>query len=187
VLEQVARAGLRQPGAHDHEHIDAWLEKLNPEAAVIMFGTNDLGEVPAKEYEEKTRVVVERCLAGGTIPLLTTLPPRSGRLKESRHFAEIVRRIAREQKVPLVDYFEAIVNRRPDDWDGTLPKFKEAGAKDVYAVPTLISGDGVHPSNPQQHRDFSEEALRSNGFGLRNYVTLLSYAEVIRWVLRAEK
>src|SRR5262245_49464834 len=35
-----------------HENLDKWLEKLNPEAAVIMFGTNDLGPLQLKEYEE---------------------------------------------------------------------------------------------------------------------------------------
>src|SRR5262245_34028143 len=29
-----------------HENVDAWLKKLNPEVAVMMFGTNDLGSVP---------------------------------------------------------------------------------------------------------------------------------------------
>src|SRR5438128_895922 len=49
--------------------------KSGPKAAVIMFGTNDLGQLPAKEYEEKLRAVVERCLDNGTMPILTTIPP----------------------------------------------------------------------------------------------------------------
>lgn len=165
-----------------HANVDQWLKKLNPEAAVIMFGTNDLGQVPAKEYEDKVRAVVERCLANGTVPILTTIPPRSGRLEASRQFADIVRMVAKEKQTPLIDYFAETLTRRPDDWDGALPKFKDAPG-DVYQVPTLIARDGVHPSNPAKYRDFSDESLRHNGYGLRSYVTLMRYAEVIRKVL----
>lgn len=168
-----------------HANVDAWMKKLNPEVALIMFGTNDIGQVPVKEYEEKTRDVVERCLQNGTIVILSTIPPRSGRFKESRQLAEIVRKIAKEKQVPLIDYFDETLKRRPDDWDGALPKFKDAPG-DVYQVPTLISRDGVHPSNPQKYRDFSEESLRHNGFGLRSYLALMSYADVIRKVLQPE-
>jgi hypothetical protein len=56
-----------------------------------------------------------------------------------------------------------------------------------YDVPTLIARDGVHPSNPQKFADdYSDEGLQSNGFVLRNYVTLLSYADVIRRVLEPD-
>jgi len=52
-------------------------------------------------------------------------------------------------------------------------------------VPTLISGDGVHPSNPKQWEgDYSEDGLKHNGFVLRSYVVLRSYADVIRSVLQ---
>jgi hypothetical protein len=86
--------------------------------------------------------------------------------------------------VPVVDYFEAILSRRPDDWDGSLPQFG-GGKGDVYDVPTLIAGDGIHPSNPRRFAgDYSEAGLRSSGYGLRNYLTLLGYAEVIERVLR---
>jgi hypothetical protein len=170
------------------DNVAAWLTRLNPEAAVMMFGTNDIGQVPLKEYEAKMRTVVERCLQNGTVVILTTIPPRSGHFEESRNYAAAVRKIAKEKQVPLIDYFEEIVRRRPDDWDGTLPKFKnEETEKDVYQAPTLISRDGVHPSYPSKHRDYSEESLRTSGFSLRNYLTLMKYAEVIRWVLDAGK
>jgi len=166
-----------------HDNVDKWLQKHNPETVLIMFGTNDLGTLQVKEYEEKTRAVVERCLKNGTVVILSTLPPRSGLQEKAKTFAEAARRIAKEQKVPFVDYFEEVLQRRPDDWDGTLPKFKEF-AKDVYQAPTLIAADGVHPSNPKQFQDYSEESLKSNGYALRSYLTLLAYADVIRHVLQ---
>jgi lysophospholipase L1-like esterase len=169
-----------------HDNIDKWLDKHNPEAAVIMFGTNDLGPLELKEYEEKTRQVVEKCLKNGTVPILTTIPPRSGRLDKARQFAEAVQRIAKDLQVPVIDYFGECLKRRPDDWDGALPKFKDTPGG-VYEVPTLISGDGIHPSNPSKYRDYSEESLKHNGYLLRNYLTVMMYGEVVRQVFQPGK
>src|SRR5207249_2393982 len=63
-------------------------------------------------------------------------------------------------------------------WDGALRKF---AAFEGYEAPTLISRDGVHPSFPKQYQnDYSPEALRRCGYGLRSYLTLLKYAEVLK-------
>jgi len=166
------------------DNVEKWLKKLNPETALIMFGTNDLGPVPLEEYEAKTRQVVQKCLDNGTVVILSTLPPKHGQDAKAKACVEAVRKIARDMGVPLCDYYQAILDRRPDDWDGAAEKFKGT-VKDVYQVPTLISGDGVHPSNPKQWQgDYSAEGLKHNGFVLRNYVVLRSYAEVIREVLK---
>ncbi len=166
-----------------HQNVEQWLKRLNPEAVVIMFGSNDVGQMGVEEYERKTREVVRRCLTNGTVVILTSMPPRSGRLDESWQFIEAARTIARDEKVPLINYFAEILSRRPEDWDGSLAKFKGSPG-DEYQVPTLIARDGVHPSNASKYvNDFSEEALRTNGFSLRNHLTLLAYAEVIEKVL----
>jgi hypothetical protein len=168
-----------------HDNVDKWLKKLNPEAAVILFGTNDLGGVPLDEYEKKLRVVVKKCLDNGTVVILTTLPPRHGLADKAKKFAEAARKVAKDLRVPLCDYHAEILKRRPDDWDGAADKFKGFA---TYEVPTLISRDGVHPSNPRKYAgDYSAEGLKSNGYVLRNYVTLNSYAAVIRHVLKARK
>ncbi len=164
------------------QNVDTWLKGLNPEVAILMFGTNDLNELDLQEYEGKTREVVRKCLDNGTIVILSTIPPRHGRAEKAAAFAEAVRRIARELKVPLSDYHAEILKRRPEDWDGGLEKFSQYQG---YDVPTLISRDGVHPSNPEQYRgDYSEEGLKHNGYSLRNYLSLLKYAEVIERFLR---
>lgn len=169
------------------ENVDNWLKALNPDAAVIMFGTNDLGGVSLVDYEQATRQVVQKCLDNGTVPLLTTPPPRSGRFEDSKKFAEAVRKVAAELKVPLIDYWSAVTERRPSDWDGAMEQFKDPDDRNEYNVETLISRDGVHPSFPEKYRgDFSEEALKRNGYNLRTYVTLLGYADVIRHVLKPQ-
>lgn len=165
------------------EHLATWLQKLNPEVAVVMFGTNDLSYVPSEEYEAKTRAVVHKCYENGTIPLLTTIPPRHGLEDRSAEFAEIVRKIAREMKTPLIDYHAEILRRRPDDWNGALPQFRDAPG-DEYNVPTLVARDGVHPSNPRNFQDYSDRSQSHNGYVLRNALTLKIYASIIRNVLR---
>jgi hypothetical protein len=167
------------------DNIDAWLKKLNPECAVIMFGTNDITRSDVKSFDKQMRAVVEKCLKNGTVVILTTIPPRAGQEDKAKAFAESARTIAADLKLPLIDYHAEILKRRPDDWNGALPKFKEF-AKDVYQVPTLVSGDGVHPSNPSKFADYSEESLKSNGYQLRNVLTLRAYADVVKLVLTAK-
>jgi len=164
-----------------HQNVDKWLKDLNPEVALMMFGTNDVGSLELKDYETKTREVVQKCLDNGTILILSTIPPKHGQAEQAAVFADAVRKIAREMKVPLTDYHAEILKRRPDDWDGAAKEFSQY--RD-YDVPTLISRDGVHPSNPQKYaNDYSAEGLRSNGFGLRSYLALMKYAEVIEKAL----
>ena len=164
------------------ENIDAWLKRLNPETAVLMFGTNDLDELSEDEYRAALRDVARRCLNNGTIVILSTIPPRHNMADKAAAFADAARGVAEELSLPLVDYHAEILKRRPDDWDGGLDKFARY---EGYDVPTLISRDGVHPSAPKRYAgDYSNEGLRSHGFGLRNYLTLMAYAEVIEALQR---
>lgn len=169
-----------------HANVDQWLKKLNPEVALIMFGTNDLGPLNVQEYEAKTRQVVQKCLDNGTIVILSTIPPRHGADAKVKTFVQAVRKVATDMKVPLCDYYKAVMDRRPKDWSGALAAFKSVPGG-TYDVPTLISRDGVHPSNPGKWGgDYSAEGLRHNGFLLRSYVVLRSYDEVIRKVLKPQ-
>jgi lysophospholipase L1-like esterase len=164
------------------KNLDNWLRQWNPEAAILMFGTNDLNNVGVADYEATLEDVVRRCLDNGTVVILSTIPPRHGREEKAAEFAAAAGRVAGKLEVPLVDFHAEILDRRPDDWDGALDKFREHQG---YDVPTLIARDGVHPSNPKQHQaDYSAEALNRNGFSLRNHLVLGKYAEVIRSVLR---
>ncbi len=167
------------------DNVDKWLKKLNPECVLIMFGTNDLGGVSVADYEKYTRQAVQKCLDNGSVVILSTIPPRHGADAKVKQFVEVVYKVAQDLKVPVCDYYQAVMDRRPEDWSGALEKFKDPARKDEYQVPTLISADGVHPSNPQQWvGDYSAEGLKHNGYVLRNYVVLHSYAEVISKVFQ---
>jgi hypothetical protein len=159
------------------ENVDTWLRTLNPEVALIMFGSNDLTNLEPAEYRARLRAVVQCCLDNGTVVILSTIPPRHGLEEKAAAFAGAAREVARELTVPLVDYHAEIRKRRPDDWDGASVRFREYRG---YDVPTLISRDGVHPSAPVQFRgDYSDEGLKSHGYNLRNHLVLMAYAEVL--------
>jgi lysophospholipase L1-like esterase len=159
------------------EHVDEWLAALNPETVLIMFGTNDLHSVPVDEYQDKTRQVVRKCLDNGTVVILSAIPPRHGFAEKAAVYADAVRGIAREMKVPLIDFHAEVLKRRPDDWDGAAEKFAEY---EGYDVPTLLARDGIHPSNPQKYQDdYSAEGLACSGYALRSYLSLMKYGEVI--------
>ena len=167
------------------EHVDQWLKDLNPETVVLMFGTNDVaGGVTVEAFAKTTRGVVQKCLDNGSVVILTTIPPRSGGVEQTERFAAAAREIAKDMDLPLIDYHAEVLRRRPDDWDGAQPAFKDEAGGDVYNVTTLISGDGVHPSAPAKYADdFSDEALSRHGYNLRSHLTLLAYADVIGRVL----
>lgn len=168
-----------------YENIAQWLKNLNPEVALIMFGTNDLHTLEWEEYYIKLREVVQRCLNNGTVVILSTIPPRHGFEQKAEKFVQAIRKVAQQLRVPLIDFYAEILKRRPKDWDGALEAFK---SYEGYDVPTLIARDGIHPSHPQKYQnDYSAEALNHCGYSLRNYLTLLKYAEVIEKVLKAER
>jgi len=149
------------------KNIDGWQKKMNPEAAVIMFGTNDRGRICPPQYTEYMAASIRRMLADGTVPMLTTIPPPAD---ESYRLA--VLSIAAGLKVPVIDYNAEMYRRRGDDW---------SGKKDP---PGLISRDGCHPSHPAKYQfAFSEEALNRNGYLLRDYMTIRMYYQVITKVL----
>ena len=159
------------------ENVTTWLAKLDPEVALVQFGSNDLHEFQVVEYRQRLRSVVRKCLDHGTVVILSTIPPRHGFEAKSSSFAEAARQVARELHVPLIDYHAEILRRRPKDWDGASEAFR---AYEGYEVPTLVARDGLHPSAPQRYRnDYSVEALRCHGYDLRSYLVLMSYAEVI--------
>ncbi len=146
-----------------------WLNKLQPELAVVMWGTNDLGPYDVATYTSNMRQVIQQCKAFGTIPLLTTIPPRAGYVDKSAQFAQAMRDLAIEQEVPLIDYHQEILARQPGTaWQGTL-----------------ISSDGVHPSwSGATAQDFSESSLNTNGYLLRNWVTLHGIWDVYQQILQ---
>ncbi|MBM4031930.1 MAG: hypothetical protein FJ291_09110 [Planctomycetes bacterium] len=157
--------------------IEGWLKKLNPEVALVMWGTNDTYQGPRPpKYTDNLRLIIQACLDNGTVPVLYTIPPKGDQAGNAKNtqlvetFVEAARSVAAEKKVPLVDFYKEIMSRQPTEFHKTL------------------LGDGLHPSFPQAYQqDFSEEALKQSGYTLRNYLTLKALWEVHQKVLSQGK
>lgn len=147
--------------------MDSVLERQQPEAALILVGTNDIsgGAVP-EGYREGLRKVVQKCLEAHCVPLLNTIPPRRGREEAVEAANRVIREVALESKVPLADFHAECVRRRPGQtWDNTL-----------------ISQDGIHPSGGEVNV-YTEENLKTCGYALRNWVNFLAVRELYFRVL----
>ena len=174
-----------QTAAWGLENVDGWLATLKPEVVLIMFGTNDIRRGTLEAHEKNLRALIGKCLDNGVVVILSTIPPMHGFDEKVRRTVAVQRRIAAEMKVPLIDLHAHVLNRRPNDWDGSLAPFEGFSQ---WEVPTLISKDGVHPSNPRAWQsDYTEEGLARNGNVLRTYLALMAYAEVIDVVIHGRE
>jgi hypothetical protein len=141
------------------------LENDNPEVAIVMFGTNDMNRGTPEEvgFAENLDRFVRTLMENGTVPILSTLPPKQGMPRKVREYNAVIQRIAHEHHLPLIDYYGAVMRRRPLGW-----------------YRTLIIGDGVHPSYPEAfQKDMTERGLRESGFTLRNYLALQAVLSVL--------
>jgi lysophospholipase L1-like esterase len=143
------------------------VKKYNPRMAIVMLGTNDASAGrPVEAYRADMVKIVEAILANRTIPILSTIPPHVGAPELARRYSEALRAIARERKIPLIDYEREILSRRPNDWDGTL----------------MNKGD-VHPSARRTGAEPTEANLRECGYLLRGWLSVRKVAEVKERVL----
>lgn len=150
---------------------DGVLQRERPEVAIIMVGTNDVsgGRVP-DDYRAGLEQLVKKCVAAHCVPILSTIPPFRGRDKVVAEANQIIRELAQQQQTPLVDYYAACLELRPDrTWDGTI-----------------ISQDGVHPSGGKTNV-YTADNMRICGYALRNWVTFLGVREVYFRVLTVTK
>jgi GDSL-like Lipase/Acylhydrolase family len=143
------------------------LRLLRPSVALIMFGTNDLEDFTAVEFRRSLASVVRRVSGAGTIPVISTIPPRAQPRfspRVARFNAEIAA-LAENRALPLWNFWRQM-----------------AGP----GVPRMgLSGDGVHPSAlcpPCTAVDFRPAGLRY-GYTLRNLGALLVLDRLRRQVL----
>ena len=168
--------------------IDYWLRVDKPDFAVIMFGSNDAnGSLNVTTYKNNMRTIAQACMAAGTIPILTTPPPKHNRYSETLAEAQAIRELGTELQVPVSDYSADILVRNPDPlWDGAGTYWTLQGYSG-YEVPTSISGNGVHPSNWTPGKsNFTADGLRTNGFNDYGYMTLMTSYNVYQAVIVPE-
>ena len=151
--------------------LDAILEAHDPQIAIILLGSNDAGKkVPVEQYLQSMETIYEKCLARGTIPVVTTVPPRNpdpaGLI--GPYNAGLVA-LAKKLGLPLVDYHGEMLARQPGDaWLGTL-----------------ISKDGVHPTAERASGPATPENLATCGYLLRCWLNVHKVMEIKAQVLDA--
>jgi hypothetical protein len=128
------------------------LQLLRPSVALIMFGTNDVEDFTAVQFRRDLARVARLVSSAGTIPVLSTIPPRAQppfSQRVARFNAEIAA-LAENRALPLWNFWRQMVE----------PGVPRQG----------LSGDGVHPSAfcpPCTAIDFRPAGLR-HGYALRN-------------------
>ena len=150
------------------------LDKYKPQVVVVMLGTNDASAGrPVEAYRRDMASIVNAMLSRGIVPILSTIPPHVRRRALAGSYNEALRELARQRRLPLVDFEREILRRRPNDWDGTL-----MGRGDVH--PTADQGGATPASAP------TAENLRDSGYLLRGWLSVKKIAEVKRTVLDAK-
>lgn len=132
------------------------LAALTPCAAVIMFGTNDVGwymdlGVSMEFITGNLCLIVDTCLDQGVIPILTAPPLRLGYEDETLTLSHCIRAISESRQIPFIDYHRAMM---------PLPGFG-------------LRSDGVHPNTLDYNRSchLTDEGL-AYGYNQRNLLTL---------------
>jgi hypothetical protein len=169
-----ARAGwlTQQVLAGATPHLDEEIAVVKPAFAVVMLGTNDNRPGGAEIFVEKIAAVIDRTLAAGVVPILTTLPPRDDAPSARARVAEqnrFIRELAASRKVPLVDLHAALE---------ALPRHG-------------LSKDGVHlapagTADGSPHPCWFRAADLDKGMNVRNLLTLEALDRARRFLLEGE-
>jgi lysophospholipase L1-like esterase len=143
------------------------LKKFNPQMVVYMLGTNDVkqGQQPAAIIPNVEKSL-DAILANGTIPILSTIPPMTGKNPQVEAYNAELKKLAEKKKIPLLDLFGEMkaVNADLDKWlsDGVHLTFANAGG-----APTA-------------------ENFKNAGYLLRCYCNIMKMMEVKARVIDAK-
>ncbi len=138
---------------------------VKPALALIMIGTNDAGGVDPLVYTANLRQIVQISINMGVIPVISTIPPKHVDAWNNARVDQwntIIRNVAREANIPLLDYWYALQN-----------------------VPNQgIGPDGIHPSVPADNAtcNFAPDHL-GFGYNVRNLTALQMLNAIWRQVL----
>jgi len=117
---------------------------VKPSLALIMLGTNDVPGISLEGYEASMRQIIEYSLDQGVIPIISTIPPlhRDTISWRVADFNDLIRSLAEEYRIPLWDFWTAIVNLPNQGmwYDGVHPSPAPAGHNADFQPDYLIYG-----------------------------------------------
>ncbi|HVO42549.1 MAG TPA: SGNH/GDSL hydrolase family protein, partial [Aggregatilineales bacterium] len=121
-----------------------------PGVVLIMFGTNDVTNLTAVQFDFFLRLIVHDSVTAGIIPLLSTFPGDPAHARKSMVLNQIVFDVARDYDVPVMNLWAAIQplpgnGRQPASAYLTRPpntsvaSFTDASLKYGYTMRNLIT------------------------------------------------
>jgi lysophospholipase L1-like esterase len=143
------------------------LAAVTPRFAAVMYGTNDVGFVDYDAYARNMAAIVDALVANGTVPLLSSIPPRDDDASADRRvpiYGSLVRALAASRGVPFVDFH------------GELLPIPDHG----------LAGDGVHPQASSLGACVLTDAGLQEAANVRNLITLEQLDRARRVVLGGE-
>ena len=151
--------------------LEKMLDAYKPQVVVFMLGTNDASAGrKVTDFEADYRKAIDTIIGKAAVPIVSTIPPHHKQLELARKYNDVIRKIAKEHGLPLIDYEAEILARRPDTWNGTL-----------------MNKDDVHPSAAFDGTAASAaptaENLKKCGYLLRGWLSVQKVAEVKTRVL----
>lgn len=152
--------------ADGHCPVEIELDATHAAFAIMMIGTNDAERSTAQVFERNLRELVSRVEARKVVLVLSTIPDQLSSEEAGRRGLEIntvIRRVAAENHVPLLDYWAAMqgLPHHGIDPDNVHPSVYESANHNVAA--------GI----------FTDVALRA-GYNVRNLTTLLMLERLMR-------
>jgi GDSL-like Lipase/Acylhydrolase family len=150
------------------------LSTYRPRMVVLMLGSNDAShDRKVEDYRRDLETAVNTIVAACAIPILSTIPPHIHRQELAKSYNVVIREIARQRELPLIDYEREILVRRPNDWNGTL-----LIENDEHPTAETGGKGGVKASSAP-----TDDNLKRSGYLLRGWLSVRKIGEVKRKVL----
>lgn len=155
--------------------VEAELTAIHPRFAHVLVGTHDLAsDQPAAmfTFAENLMVIVDSLIAGGAVPILSTLPQRTDMPAKTAYiprYNAIIRGVAQGRQIPLVDLELAL---RTVPMSGLGP--------DGIDLSAFVSAMVDRPC-------FFNEVGLQNGYNVRNLESLVALDRAKRVVINGEE
>jgi lysophospholipase L1-like esterase len=121
--------------------------------AIVMYGTNDMQRSNLSAYTTNMNTIVDTIEARGTVPILSTIPPRSDSTSLANAVSDynsVVRNLARTRHLPLIDLNLAMQPLRAQG----------------------LSSDGIHPNLYRDEGGTLTDVALAYGYNTRNLTFL---------------
>lgn len=150
--------------------LDCEFRVVRPSIAFILIGTNDVETMDGATYRQNLETILDKTIARSVLPVLSTLPNRSGFEEQIAEFNTIIRETATQYQIPIWELNNSLSDLPNDGLDE----------------------DGVHLSYPPdtlEQWEASANFIGNNldyGYNIRNLTALQVLDAIWRQVILGE-